>query len=238
MKINDKVLNIPPYLSTTWDQIAAIHMKGSVLAVTLKDGDTVNIPGLKQEAIDSVFHHHADALENSTPIAHEILLNETIERQSMTSSSPPPFQLAFSSLDGLNTMMQHNPEQANAPELPTELLQKITSITKILSTDVSMVLPKPEPHCNCFHCQIARALTPEEEHNLLTESFLETKDDVPVSDEELRFQQWTILQTNDKLFIVTNKLDENEHYNVYLGEPVGCTCGMQGCEHILAVLKS
>ena len=43
---------------------------------------------------------------------------------------------------------------------------------------------------------------------------------------------------NDKLFTVINKLDQQEKYNVFLGEPVGCTCGKQGCEHMLAVLKS
>ena len=47
-----------------------------------------------------------------------------------------------------------------------------------------------------------------------------------------------ITQTGDKLFTVVNKLDPQENYHVYLGHPVGCTCGKQGCEHILVVLKS
>ena len=59
-----------------------------------------------------------------------------------------------------------------------------------------------------------------------------------VTDRDLSFQQWAIEQTGDKLFCVTNKLDRLEKYNVFLGDPVGCTCGIQGCEHILAVLKS
>ena len=59
-----------------------------------------------------------------------------------------------------------------------------------------------------------------------------------VSDEELRFKTWEISQTNDKLYLVSNPIDANEHYSVYLGEPVGCTCGEKHCDHIRAVLSS
>lgn len=243
MKINDKALNIPPYLSTTWNQIAAIHMKGSHLVITLKDGDTINIPGLIQENIDAVFHYHAEALEKESPISHESIFNNSEPMQALSETqrmtSTPSFQLAFGTLDGLQHIMQHNPEHSNAPELPIELIQKITAITKILSTDDSLVLPKPEAHCNCFHCQIARAVTPSDTDPILieTQPLIEEEKEA-VLDEELQFQQWNIQQTNDKLFVVTNKLDENEQYNVYLGEPLGCTCGKEGCEHMLAVLKS
>ena len=33
-------------------------------------------------------------------------------------------------------------------------------------------------------------------------------------------------------------LDPNEHYNVFLGTPLGCTCGEKDCEHIRAVLST
>jgi hypothetical protein len=252
MKINDKVLNIPPYVSTTWNQISAIHMKGSLLVVTLKDGDAINIPKLHQETIDTVFHHHAEALEkieNSNPFDSIFNNSELTQTFSETQQMPPfseiqqmpstpSFQLAFGTLDGLHHIMQHNPEHANAPELPIDLIQKITAITKILAADDSLALPKPESHCNCFHCQIARAITPSDADQMLIEMQSATEETEVISDEELQFQQWNIHQTNDKLFIVTNKLDEKEQYNVYLGEPLGCTCGRQGCEHMLAVLKS
>ena len=45
------------------------------------------------------------------------------------------------------------------------------------------------------------------------------------------------IQTDEKMFTVTNRLDKNEKFNVYLGKPIGCTCGKEGCEHILAVLR-
>ena len=43
---------------------------------------------------------------------------------------------------------------------------------------------------------------------------------------------------NSILIVVTNPLDANEHYNVFLGDPIGCTCGQKNCEHIRAVLNS
>jgi hypothetical protein len=141
----------------------------------------------------------------------------------------PSIRFAFgTSLDGLGGMMQHNPNQANAPDLPPEILQKIGAISKILSPSDEVDLPKAETGCNCFYCQIARALNP-------ATSVLEEPE---VTAEELNFQQWTITQTGDKLYMVVNRLDDHEKYNVYLGQPIGCTCGKEGCEHILAVLKS
>ena len=105
------------------------------------------------------------------------------------------------------------------------------AIAKIISPSEELLLPKSEPGCNCFFCQIARALNPE-----LSSSH--TTDEPAIADEELQFQQWDIKQTGEKLYSVINRLDEHEKYNVYLGHPIGCTCGKQGCEHILAVLKS
>jgi hypothetical protein len=59
-----------------------------------------------------------------------------------------------------------------------------------------------------------------------------------VSDEDLKFRDWEIKQTAEQLYTVTNPLDANEHYNVFLGSPLGCTCGDKNCEHIRAVLTS
>jgi hypothetical protein len=228
IKITDKILSIPPYISTSWSRIAALHMKGGVLAITLVDGDTLHIPNLNSETIHLIFQYHAVYLEKEQiTTAHPDLS----KLKDMMEQEEPSIRLAFgSSLDGLGNMMQHNPSQADSPDLPPEILQKIGAIAKIIGPSDEVLLPKGEPGCNCFHCQIARALNPtvplthSEEHE--------------VTEEELQFQQWTITQTGDKLFSVVNRLDDNEKYHVYLGQPVGCTCGKQGCEHILAVLKS
>jgi hypothetical protein len=229
IKITDKILSIPPYISTSWSRIAALHMKGGVLAITLVDGDTLHIPNLNNETIHLIFQYHAVYLEKEQtthPTSDQSKIKGILEQ------GEPSIRLAFgSSLEGLGNMMQHNPTQADSPDLPPEILQKIGTIAKVLGPTDELLLPKAEPGCNCFHCQIARVLNPtSSQHPVVEES--------EVTPEELQFQQWTITQTGDKLFSVVNRLDEHEKYSVYLGHPVGCTCGKQGCEHILAVLKS
>jgi hypothetical protein len=79
-----------------------------------------------------------------------------------------------------------------------------------------------------MHCQIAKAL-----HGELPE-----EQEEEVTDEDLKFRLWDIDQTGDKLYVVTNPLDSKEYYNVFLGDPIGCTCGEKNCEHIRAVLNS
>ncbi len=59
-----------------------------------------------------------------------------------------------------------------------------------------------------------------------------------ISSEELSFQQWEIVQTGENLYQVVNRLDRADSYRVYLGDTIGCTCGKDGCEHVIAVLKS
>ncbi|WP_228840590.1 hypothetical protein [Candidatus Protochlamydia phocaeensis] len=235
IKINEKILSIPPYISTSWSRIAALHMKGGILAITLIDGDTINIPKLSDETIEQIFSYHATYLEKeqlASQAGSAYTLKEENLKGMVEQFGEPSFKLAFGSLDGLNTAMQHNPAQANAPDLPPEILQKIEAISKVIAPSDEALLPKAEPFCNCFHCQVARVLNPPP----ITATVEEHHEEV--SDSDLQFQQWTITQTGDKLFSVTNRLDTHEKYSVYLGHPVGCTCGKQGCEHILAVLKS
>lgn len=242
IKINNKIFSVSPYLSTSWSCIATLHLKGGMLAVTLTSGDTVNIPNLDKETLNTVFAHHAAYLETQAKeplssiskeplsISDEEILKEVMKYPQTA------FSFSINPSEGLGTALQHNPEQANAPGLPPEILEKIAAITKIFSDDDVHLLPLPEPGCNCMHCQIVRAMNPnakEESPHARVEDSLEG-----VPDEELQFQQWHIEQTAEHLFSVTNKLDRHEKYNVYLGHPVGCTCGKEGCEHILAVLKS
>lgn len=240
IKINEKILSIPPYISTHWSRVATLHTKGNSLTVTLVDGETIHISGLQTDTIEMIFNYHAAYLQNSVspsaPTSTPTSLQNKMDAINglLDQLGNPPIRLAFGTLDGLNTAMQHNPSQANAPDLPSELLQKISAISKIVAPEEELYL-KAEPSCNCFYCQIARAINSathqiEEPHGEIQEE--------EVKEEELQFQQWTIMQTGDKLFSVTNRLDNHEKYSVYLGQPVGCTCGKQGCEHILAVLKS
>jgi len=245
MKINKKLLSIPPYISTSWSNVSALQMKGAALVVSLLDGDSIEIPGLKPETIESVFNMHASVIEQdhlpstamppfagkvAHPFAHAMLQSHP------DNASDSSFRMSFASIDELGSVLQHNPQQADAPDLPPEILQKIAAITKIISPDDVQLLPKPEAHCNCVHCQIARTVMNSSDGALIDVKPSAVEE--PVNDEELAFQQWAISQVGQNLFNVTNKLDEKEKYSVFLGSPVGCTCGKEGCEHIIAVLKS
>ena len=138
-------------------------------------------------------------------------------------------------MEHFGTLLQHNPEQANSPDLPPDILEKIAHLSKTLGIEDPNTVPKPEPHCNCMHCQIARAM-----QTGLNGELPETKEEQEeiVSDEDLKFKTWDVAQTGEKLYSVTNPLDAKEHYNVYLGDPIGCTCGENHCEHIRAVLNT
>ena len=232
MKINDKVLSIPPYISTSWDRISSLSLQkssGTTLIVELRGGKTVQIPNLSQSVIEAVFDMHAKYLEEDEPAS-----SSTHKEELFSPSTSIPFKLGsigIGGLDSLGSAMHHNPEQMDAPDLPDEILKKITSIARVLGMDDPHNLPKPEPHCNCMHCQIAKAL--QKSVGTLDENL-----DDSVSDADLTFRSWDIEQMSDNLYLVINPLDQKEKYNVFLGEPLGCTCGEKNCEHIKAVLNS
>lgn len=246
MKINHKIFNLPPFISTAWSNIQTLRMSETTLVVTLNDGESILIPEIKPELLETIFDSHSTFLEsNEKPIKapskktppFSFPLGDTDESQIEF-----PFKFGMGTLENIGNAIQHNPEQADYPNLPEEILGKIRSISKIILTEEGIEnAPKAEPHCNCMYCQIAHALNEgmgindiyqEEEEQTNIEVINET------TDINLEFQQWNIDQKDDKIYTVTNRLDKEEHYNVFLGTPVGCTCGKEGCDHILAVLKS
>ncbi len=243
IKIDEKLICIPPHLSTTWDQVSSIHAEEEshpnhhLLTIHLKDGSEVQINGLDSSVVDIAFSAHMKHLENNPAQdeSHGKTFGGVI--QQLTGLSPEqlagvPIRLGLGlpgGMDGLEMAMQHNQEQNNAPDVPSEMLEKIMMLAKtMIGSDIS-AFPKPEPHCNCLHCQVARAI-----HQLPKEA----QQEEDVSDEDLSFRDWEIVQKNEQLFEVTSPLDPKEHYSVFLGTPVGCTCGIEGCEHLKAVLYS
>lgn len=238
MQINSKFLYLPPYISTSWSNVAALQVKESgSLAVILVNGVAIDINYQSQEIIDAIFNAHAIYLEQEVwreklskpPMG--VMQIPSILTMGSTAEGSFPMRMDFAAVDRLGTLIQHNPSQADAPNIPQEVLDKIKEIGKIVAPADPRVLPKAVMECNCVHCQIARAINPEE----LPEA---KSEDVKISEEELKFEEWEITQIGDNLYDVSSKLEKSEKYNVYLGEPVGCTCGKSGCEHILAVLKS
>ncbi|MBJ7449429.1 MAG: hypothetical protein JHC93_03610 [Parachlamydiales bacterium] len=230
MKINEKVFCFPPYISTTWDHIRSLQVetdpisRTDLLVVTLADNVKVKIPHLDQKILQAIFAAHLKFIENG---AEEKIVSQGSQ------STGIPFKLGIGNLENLGAALQHNPEQKDMPDMPADMLEKITSIAKIVGPEEAMNMPKPEYGCNCLHCQIAKAI-----HNTLPQDEIASNEEDEVTEEDLRFKVWDIMQNGEKLYTVTNPLDAQEQYNVYLGDPVGCTCGDKNCEHIHAVLKS
>ena len=248
MKITSKILSIPPYLSASWAQIHAMYLKAGELVILLADGATISVPGLKTQEIEAVFAAHSTFIETSlsTPEGnsqHPLLnmINPQImkSQQIQNLEAMGAMHFNFDSMESFSSALQHNLEQAHMPNLPKEVLSKIAAIAKIVAPGEIQNMPKPEPHCNCPHCQLARAIHGQPEKDPTDSPVcVQNNEEEIVSEKELSFQQWEIVETGDKLYSLTNRLDTLEKFSVYLGQPVGCTCGVAGCEHILAVLKS
>jgi hypothetical protein len=233
MRINHKILSIPPFISTSWSNISSLHVESRdsqlVLIIDLVQGSQIEIPNLEGSVIEAVFAAHAKYLEEES----------AVPQLQATGGAPVSFAFGLEGvegMDGLGGLLQHNAEQANSDPLPEEVLSKIGSISKAMGIDAAHSLPKAEPHCNCPHCQISRAMHGEKQER--AENLIPPPPEEDVSEEDLKFRVWDIAQTEGDLYTLTNPLDAKEHYNVYLGDPIGCTCGEKNCEHIRAVLNS
>ena len=218
MKITHKILNIPPYISTSWENIKLLALDGPNLVIVLQNESRVIIPNIDKNTLTAIFDAHAKSLEDKS-------------RGKIDFNFGLPLQGPLTSLDTLPNLLQHNPEQAHMPDLPAEVLNKISSLSKVMNLEDSNALPKPEAHCNCMYCQLARAITGTAKNEAQKE--LEE-----VTEEDLKFRNWDIEEIGEKQYTVSNPFNKNEKYTIFLGDPIGCTCGSNKCEHIQAVLKS
>ena len=222
MKINERILSIPPYISTGWDAVSHLQMNGPNLEVVLHNGSSVTIPNLDAKTLELIFDAHAASLEKTGPASAPF---------GMEIGNPG---MVLSGMENFTGMMQHDPNQSDAKNLPQEMLEKIAEMGKAMGIDTDTFnIPDGEPNCNCPYCQISRAI-----HGQSGPIEKEEKVEEEVADEDLTFREWDVAQKNDKLYEVSNPFDKSEKYSVYLGDPIGCTCGKNNCEHILAVLKS
>lgn len=218
MKINNKILSIPPYISTSWKNINSLLVDQSgQLIILLHTNAKIIIPHLDSSIINVIFDAHAKYVEVEE------------KQKPKTDGFPLPLKIGSDGIESVGSAMQHNPDQATSPDLPEEILSKISGIVKVMGIEDPELLPKAEPNCNCVHCQIARAIRGIKKGEEVEEE---------ISEEDLKFRLWDIKQTGEKLYLVTNPLDKKEEYSVFLGEPIGCTCGSKNCEHIRAVLNS
>ena len=147
MKINSKFLSLPPHISTAWKNITSIQVivdNGiNVLAILLNDSNVIKIPGLSQEVIENIFASHSEYLEDSSNESGETDL------ESMAANLGIPLQFGMDGFQGFGAM-QHNPEQADAPDIPAEVLSKITQILSDAKISVEAVIQK-EPEAGEDH---------------------------------------------------------------------------------------
>jgi len=219
MQITPKILSIPPYVSTTWETIASLKSEAVndsyTLIITLTTGDQIAVPSLSESDVTMILEAHAQYLQPLQGPAFPV---------------PFSFSLPFRSegpIASLGDSMRHNPEQSDLPNIPSEILAKVSIIAKAFGFDDLSALEEAEEGCNCTYCQLKRAFAPPVET-------IEEK----IRDEDLHFKDWEIKEMSNQLYTVISPLDPNEQYSVFLGEPLGCTCGQKNCEHIKAVLRS
>ena len=234
MKINHIILNIPPFISTSWKNIISLHVEDSKLVILLKTKDKIVIPNLEGKILEQIFAAHSKFIEEEAKPNN--IPNQFNNNPFSGMKSIPAMKIGPSGIESLSGALAHNPEQKNAPDLPPEMIEKITAISKVIGVEDKNAMPKPEPHCNCFHCQIAKALQKTSGNENFPNNLVSEED--IVSEEDLKFRSWDIKQVGENLYTVVNPLDLKEQYNVFLGKPIGCTCGEKNCEHLRAVLNS
>lgn len=234
MRINHKVLSIPPHISTSWKNISSLQSEQKEhlcsLSIHLLDGTCIVIPDLDPTIIQAIFHAHARYLELENKVT------DSIPKYQPPQESASSFNLKLFEAENINTMLQHNEQFKDSPDLPPYILSKIEQLSEELGLTNSQTLPAPEPHCNCPHCQIAKVLEKNKEKP--TSSRIEEVEEEEISDKDLSFTSWIISPIEKNLYQVTHPDYLDEGYQVFLGSPIGCTCGSNHCEHIQAVLRS
>lgn len=227
--MNKKILSLPPHLSVAWSEVASLEAKDGLLLIHLKSGKCHEVPGLSDDAIEQVFRGHVASLDVDEPAL--------TPKNRVEMSFGLPFKIG-EGLENLAMPMQHNLEQKDAPDMPPEVIEKIVAVSEALGIhEQAENMPPAEPHCNCLYCQIARAIHGDAQNEAINLDEMACEE---VSDTELTFRDWIVNpdDKNQKLYVVVNPAKQDEHYSVYLGEPLGCTCGQKNCEHIRAVLNS
>lgn len=204
--------------------------------VSLQDGTVCSIPDLPEETINTIFSTHARASETTGAETGDVSMLVGDLRSGMKDLFGLFSKLGDPSISSLGKILEHDPENSGLPDLPEEMVKKVELLLNIIPKEDILEMPEAEPGCNCMYCQINRIL--RQEHSLHEEESDSLLSEEPVEETELEFSQWNVENIDDKLYKVTNKLDPKEEYRVFLGDPIGCTCGKAHCDHVLAVLRS
>lgn len=239
MKITSKIFSVPPYISTRWEYVASIRAADDLLIVTLKDGTVCSIPHLQKEAIDQIFSYHAESAEASNHQREDLAQLLEGMRSGFKELVSMLSKLGANALSSIGKALEHDPNNANLPQLPPDMVKKVQMLLNIIPQEDILAMPEGEPGCHCMYCQINRILREAIlKQQMSAPDILAEEEAEKVEEKDLEFSEWIVEPIKDKLYKVTNKLDPQEEYRVFLGDPIGCTCGKPHCEHVLAVLKS
>jgi hypothetical protein len=268
MSVTRKAFHLPPFISTSWAHVVSLHMEHEdheqLLVVTLTNGAQICIPGLEERLLRHIFQMHAEVMENHPPsaVSSEVAVAVKESESARSVAARIPFtengDLAVTMngieawqavgenhgglLEGLSIdpsrlqsleqdLLEHRPELTDSAPLPPLLLQRMSLMGRFLHPQLLAQMPRAEDGCGCPFCQLHRVLHGEPPDTALPAV-------AEVQDDELRFRSWLIEQQDDHVFVVSNPEDAQESYRVFLGDPLGCTCGHVRCEHVRAVLQS
>jgi len=267
MSVTHKALHLPPFISTSWAHVVSLHMEQedheSLLVVTLTNGAQICIPSLEDSLVRRIFRVHAEVIEQTArapstgaslsstappdmllhPLTEKVLAGDQQPSSHGDSAGPmtlpasqasilddlPLHPEALAELEG--HLLEHQPILADHPPLPTLLLQRMALMGRFLHPSLVAQLPRAESGCSCPFCQIHRVLHGEPPDTALSPG-------EEVLPEELQFRSWEVKALGDHQVEVSNPEDPTESYQVFLGDPLGCTCGQPKCEHLRAALQA
>ena len=241
IKITNTILSIPPHISSRWEFIQSLRVQEGKLIITLKDGSSCPIPSLTQEEISTIFSafaSNAHSLEEDEKKKEDLLKKDLSQLVDGIKRGFSDFMNLISKQGGsplgFAKALEHDPSNAHLAPLPPEAKKRVEMLLQIVPEDEILSMHEPVPHCNCMYCQVQRLLR----EALFKKKHLIEDEGEPVEESELKFTEWDVESLGDNLYIVRSKLNPQEEYRVFLGEPLGCTCGKANCEHIIAVLRS
>lgn len=223
MAVTRRVLHLPPYISTSWENVIALHMEQDedsdepLLVVTLQGGAQIGIPNLREEIAHELFALHAQILAGEENLKCSQELNKA--------------EGLFEPEEMLKLLICHQPALCDEQPMPEEVECKLQSIGQLLDRDILARLKRPVDNCNCPFCQVHRALLTD----LHNEA--ESTEDLPdTTIERMQSGKWVINTKDQSTFTVFTEESPQERFQVCLGECISCTCGQANCEHVKAVL--
>ena len=69
MKINNKILSIPPYITTSWKNVVSLHVESRnsqpILIIGISNGSLIEVPNLDENIIKIIFKTYEKTIEDT-----------------------------------------------------------------------------------------------------------------------------------------------------------------------------